>query len=329
MQKLTSQPKTVTSTSDAYPDRKSLLDDLAQEMQGWSGKTLLLGGHYRLYYRQSERRFVPLMESVALQDTNSEQREKEQLKEIGDFPEASFNLSLDLLQEASGLDVKIVLLVDDGQFRRYQEGPVREDLAQRRREFYRSRECVPAFYRRALEKYGFAEEQVIERCSQERPPESTLPSDSVVLSEHVLKKSFSRGRKEWLLEQPGFARESTPLSTSRLVFCGPGKVDQRDRCYLGGFDEGSGQEEEELDSIACSSTAIELLLKLADLGAKNLVLIIPHYCRQQVDISVRATLSSLVEFNKIIVIWGKEVIGRQGDFGFEQITKYQIGSGVD
>ncbi len=262
---------------------------LGEQISTWRGKLLVLGGHYRLYYRESQQRFVPLLRSMVTNDPNADQREKEQVRDVGDFPELSFEVAILIAAAWRGGLAKVVLLVDDEQFRRFQPGPVGEDLARSRREFYCALDSIPRTYTDILQRHQLNSD-IFEPNDANRAEPSTLPSRTVLYSEHVLKKQFSRHRKGWLLDQPGFHRETDLFSIrQRILWKDPV---QSEACIL--------DEEGEAN---CSSTTLELLLTLKARDATHLILFLPNHCRAQVDASVRAALSSFSLFESILAVW--------------------------
>jgi hypothetical protein len=277
------------SESLRFTDRRSLLEDLSRLASAWRGKTSILAGHFMLIYRESQHRLVPLIQAVALSDPCAGLVETGYAKVFGDFAEATFELGVQLALDGKGGPRSLLLLVDDHQFQRLQKSaPKGDQLADLRRQFYRSPEALPLCFSETLTKFGCTQE-IFEDNSMDRPDGHTLPSKTFFFSENILRKAFTGRRRDWLLRQPGFLYDSGPFTPGRLLF----------RPDRGGAAACLIDEQSEL---SCSGTAVELLLELGERSYDNLVWFIPQTCKALVSQSVQIVMPSLARFENVVLV---------------------------
>lgn len=279
-------------TSHEFHDHDQLLHFLTRMASTrLTGKLSIMAGHYMLIYRRSTKELVPLMPSISLAEEATIE-EKIQVKMVGDFPEASFELGLRVLEARGQEETKIALLVNDHQFLVFQPDlPSTAEVNVCRRHYFRSNESIPAPFAAIAAHYNISGD-FIEDNDDRRTSGGTLPSQTIYFSETVLRNRLSkRKRRRWLLTREGCEREQNLAGESRIIYRFPDGG--RKVCLI-----------DEQGACGCSGEIIEFLLALMKKGAKHVLLFVPEICREPVQASIEACMRSFVDFHSVIAVWG-------------------------
>ncbi|MBV9470220.1 MAG: hypothetical protein JOZ57_13370 [Abitibacteriaceae bacterium] len=306
------QPREINTDTRSYDNRVALWRDLENVTAGWTEKTAILGGHYMLAYRQQSQELVPLLASLVREDAQATKFEREMAYDIGDFPEATFEIALRLVAAGPRLTRSIVLVVNDTHFRRTQKQPRDKDLAALRRSYYYKGE-IPSPFVHLLAKYpGLDAEAVFERNDAHRVADSNLPSKTIFFPEYFLQKEFAHWTD--ILKATGRFKSVGNRS------CGLRFV----------YEYHSGRHEvlaDSLEGCGCSGETIALLLNLWQKGVRNLILLIPEECRYSVDPSIEIAMGVLCPFDNAIAVWGDTANGT-GEARLNAATFYSPGRSV-
>jgi hypothetical protein len=264
----------------------------------WPGTLFVLAGHFYLVFRERERRFVPLLRSIVDSDGGATQLEYSYVAEVGDFPEESWALAAELASKRPIASTKLVLLVDDHQFRRIQPDAVGSAILKTAKaRFFSSAQQLPPAFSRALSERGLPQD-VVEKWVDPSSGEA-----SYFLSESLLRRHFSRQTKSWLLRRPGFSVEGREIGIPRFLYREPGHA--LEACLV-----------DEVGEATCSATSMQLLVELAKRGARNALLFVPYYCRGQVEPTMAGIMSVLEDLSNVWVVWG-QTPGLDADAGRE------------
>lgn len=279
-------PEIVVETREIR-GRDDLYRTISETARGWSGKTTIVAGHYMLVFRESTGELVPLLRSIAFSDPAATDHERQLVQEVGEFPETTFEMALELLREDPA-QRRIALVVNDTHFRILQaEAPSGDELARLRRLYYAGGGQLPEPFLERLAGQPVAE--VFERNDAVRPADHTLPPETLFFSEHILQKEFGRRRSEFA-RYPGFIDSKSAVTGSRLLY--RPLFSGNEVCLING--EGSCD---------CSGATLELMFSLSARGARNVILFIPEECRSAVQVSLEATLRFLPSLDNVIAVW--------------------------
>lgn len=305
-------PRPVLVQPHRYDSQERLLTELISSAMAWPGKTVTMAGHFMLMYREPSHVLAPLIGSAIADDPEASPQEREYALVVGDFPELSFAMGLRLVAARRPEETRIALLVNDHQFQSFQRShPAGGELQRIRRAYYETTPDLPAPLRQLAKGCGPLED-LLEPNHARREKTSSLPSRAFCFSEQVLQNRFSKHRKPWILQQPGFRYVSSEVYNvpPRVVYMLQDSV--HNICLI-----------DEKEGCGCSGVMLEFLLVLAEQGARHLVLFIPYECRDPVHASIEAMMACLRPFENVIAVWA-EPTSPSGHVTFLSTTSYRI-----
>lgn len=118
-------------------------------------RLVIMGGHFMLFEDEGSGRLVP----GVIEEQESETMRRRIAGRVGIFPGYTWRMSVDLLQEqaASGVDVRLLLLINDWQYVPTSGRPPGELRA----EFFERFTALPADYEKALRTVGLSPDRVL------------------------------------------------------------------------------------------------------------------------------------------------------------------------
>ncbi|MBI2808713.1 MAG: hypothetical protein HYX68_27305 [Planctomycetes bacterium] len=306
-------PREIDITDKRYDSTVGLYEDVAGVSARWQGKLTIMAGHYMLIYDRNRKKLIPFLASELKGETGFSGSEPATFKEdVGDFPEASFELGLKLVANRPSQESRIALLVNDHQFQTFQEHlPKGAALAQLKQRYYREHPGLPESLRQLAEPYG-PQDALLEPNHSKRSKD-TLPSRTFFFSENSLQNRFKDHRRPSLINLPGFRYVRSPAygPAPRLLFQLSTRADPL--CLV-----------DEREGCACSGIMLELLLILAERGTRHVILFIPYVCKYPVRSSIEAMMSSsLTPFANVIAAWGDQP-DESGKVRFLTTTSYAL-----
>lgn len=264
---------------------EQMRNTILEAVSSWPGNLAIVAGHFMVLYRESQRRLVPIVRSSILNDPKATPLEQQYAMEIGDLPERSFELAVEVAKRRPEGTTSILVLVDDHQFKRIQrDRPNENELATFRRNFFLSPSSFPDSFTHILEN-GKVTKDILELSLFGARREPT-----VLFSETVLQRHFTRKTRHWLEGQPGFFLIDNPLMPKRLFYQ---VATYPPSCFL-----------DESNEPTCSATAIQLMIEVARRGARNCLSFVPHFCFRQVQVAAAAAIGSLHILRNVWVVGG-------------------------
>ena len=248
--------------------------------------TAVLAGHYRV-----------AMTTEGLRDAlwspelyaNSKGSLHMTLLEMGTFPEQTLLLgaeALNLLPQKS----QVWLLCNDT-LRRFgkSESNLPTDHGELRRAYYRQKQF---WFEQLLNREGHDAQQIIRSNNAKRTVRALLPSTTLLYSERVLERRWEKRRRK-RGDLATLIEEVDKVTSSR---CGAGA------------------------ECSCSRTLAELLFQMHEAGNENVVMFIPHACKEAVAETVKIIWRETVLFKNMLIIFsGKKIVNEQtGEIDFPE-----------
>lgn len=264
--------------------------DSKEEFLRWSTSQLsgedvsVLAGHYMLAYDFQRRILTPLIKRTIAGGESSVPL----LALTRDFPEKSFFLGLDFLRALQSPKKKILMLVDDVALTFMQDLPSDSRLSDLRRQYFHSSPLPPEVYLRELERRNLDYSKIFE-ANFSRRASSTLPTNTYLFSEHILRTRFRRRIRQELEAIDGFQLKADPLTTS-LVFERSGNLNSE--CMI----EGGGEQ-------ACSGPALALMDLVRKRGYEHIVWFLPSGCREGVSQAVLIGVRELAWLKSALLVY--------------------------
>lgn len=292
---------------EEFANHKKLTSWLTEWCHSQNGTLAVMAGHYMLAYSPEGDRLVPLFSSAPEHDDASA---RERQAEIGDFPETSFRLGMELLRTCDGADSgKIALLVNDHLFPTFQSDVLRDvPIDALKRTYYRESSGLPAELNAVAADFPDVEDFMLPN-NERRRKDSTLPSETIFFSENVLRTHFVK-QKDAVLNYPGFEKAKAGYAGGGICYRRPGWTEN--------YSVVPGDME-----CGCLGTMIMFLKQLAAKGAEKVVLFVPDECKTQVYHSIVAVLESgFVPLTAVSAVWGEAPSG--GSVRFRYVNQFVL-----
>ena len=233
-------------------------------------KTIIIGGHYMLFYDKSSDSLKPLIK----EDLSLESHKQFAYLHTSGFPEKSMDIAITLHKSLNSMNVfnKFAFIVNDHKFQSKNfQSNISDKIAGRTAELrkkYYANNSIPDYYKRIFDVNGIDYSDTVQKyIIKDIKKEDNLQEEVYFYSEQRLRNKFDRNLKE-KLTYDGKIKKMVSGTGFELYYCG---FNNSDICLT--EDGGCG----------CSGEVMEFINELYLLGYSNFYFFVPDECQVAVN----------------------------------------------